>query len=168
MELVKIGVVVNTHGLRGTFKVKSFTDFKDERYKTGNILYINFKGENIKVTVTKFRTQKGIELLDVEEFKHINEIEKFKGSELFISTEYVHDLEDDEFYFTELIGMDVYNDEFVGTCIDVMEVPQGEMLVIKREGTKNALVPFQKEFVEEVNKKENKIIIKDWEGLLWG
>ena len=40
MELMTIGVVVNTHGLKGTVKVKSFTDFKEERYKKGTILYM--------------------------------------------------------------------------------------------------------------------------------
>ena len=166
MELMTIGVVVNTHGLKGTVKVKSFTDFKEERYKKGTILYIAFKQELIPVTVVKFRTQKGLELIDFEEFTNINQIEKFKGSELQISTEFKHDLDEDEFYFDELIGMNVFTDELIGICIDVREVPQGELLVIDTGSKKDVLIPFNKHFVKEVNKEEKKITLLQWEGLL--
>jgi 16S rRNA processing protein RimM len=154
MELMTIGVIVNTHGLKGTVKVKSFTDFKAERYKKGTTLYIAFKQELIPVTVTKYRTQKTLEHIDFEEFTDINQIEKFKGSELKINADEKHNLEEDEFYFDELIGMDVYTDKLIGTCLDVREVPQGELLVIDTGSQKNALIPFNKHFVKNVNKKE--------------
>ena len=169
MNLVKIGVIVNTHGLRGTLKVKSFTDFNEMRFQKGNQLFIDFKGEKLPITVTKFKIVKGIVHLDVEEYKHINEIEKFKSSDLYISEEMIHELDDDEFYFTELIGMDVYEkDTNIGTCIDVLELPQGELLVVKRKSLKNALIPFRKEFVENVDKDKGTIHIISMEGLLWG
>ncbi len=166
MELMTIGVIVNTHGLKGTVKVKSFTDFKAERYKKGTTLYIAFKQELIPVTVTKYRTQKTLEHIDFEEFTDINQIEKFKGSELKINADEKHNLEEDEFYFDELIGMDVYTDKLIGTCLDVREVPQGELLVIDTGSQKNALIPFNKHFVKNVNKKENKITLLQWEGLV--
>ncbi len=166
MEYIKIATIVNTHGLNGNLKVKSFTDFKDERYKKGNTLFIFFKNKYIPVTVSSFRTVKTLETIIFNEFSDINEVEKYKGSDLFISSDLIHDLEEDEFYFEELIGMQVYNDKLIGECIDVREVPQGEMLVIKREGLKDALIPFNKQFVKEVHKEENKIFLINWEGLL--
>lgn len=166
MELMTIGVIVNTHGLKGTVKVKSFTDFKEERYKKGTTLYIAFKEELIPVTVDTFRTHKNLEYVDFKEFNNINEIEKFKGSDLKINSDAKHDLETDEFYYNELIGMDVFTDKLIGTCLDVREVPQGEILVVNTGSKKNALIPFNKHFVKEVNKKENKITLLQWEGLV--
>jgi 16S rRNA processing protein RimM len=166
MDMIKVGVIVNTQGLKGTLKVKSFTDFKDERYKSGNTLYIDFKHELIPVTVSKFRTNKNLEYIDFKEYNHINEVEKYKGSTLFMSKENKHDLPSDEFYFTELIGMEVFTSELVGICTDVREVPQGELLVVKREGKKNALIPFNKQFIKDVNKLDNVILLHEWEGLL--
>ncbi len=166
MELITIGVIVNTHGLKGTLKVKSFTDFKNERYKKGTLLYIAFRQELIPVTVKSFRTNKNLDLLDFDEFNDINECEKYKGSELRINAESKISLQEDEFLFNELIGLDVYTTQLVGSCIDVYEVPQGELLVVKREGQKDALIPFNKQFVKEVNKDENKITLIEWEGLL--
>ena len=166
MELITIGIIVNTHGLKGTLKVKSFTDFKNERYKKGTLLYIAFREELISVTVKNFKTIKNLDLLDFEEFSNINEVEKYKGSELRINAKSKISLQEDEFLFEELIGLDIYTTVLIGTCIDVYEVPQGELLVVKREGKKDALIPFNKHFVKEVNKESNKITLIEWEGLL--
>jgi len=166
MELVKIAVIVNTKGLKGVLKIKSFTDFKEERYKTGNTLYISFKGEYKVVTVNSFQISKPTDNIGFKEFDDINQVEKYKGSEIFISKDQIHKLEIDEFYFDELIGMEVYSkEELLGKCIDIREYPQGEILVIKTN-KKDLLIPFRKEFIEEVNVEENKIMIIFWEGLL--
>ena len=166
METIKIGVIVNTHGLKGTVKVKSFTDFKEERYKKGNPLYIFFKNEYIKVTVKKYKTVKSLEYIDFEELTHINQVEKYKGSELFITSDQQLPLEEDEFYFDELVGMEVHTTTYQGIVTDVREVPRGEMLVVKRENKKQALIPFLKEFIKEVDKEKNIIYIHEMEGLL--
>lgn len=166
MELITIGVIVNTHGLKGTLKVKSFTDFKKERYLKGNTLYIAFKNDLIPVTIKGFKTVKSLEHIDFMEFTDINQCEKYKGSELKISTDYVHELPEDEFYFEELIGMEVYTDKLVGICSSIREVPQGELIVLKREGLKDALIPFNKQFVKEVDKENKRITLYEWEGLL--
>lgn len=166
MEMIKIGVITNTHGLKGTVKVKSFTDFKEERYKKGSPLYIFFKNEYIKVTVSKYKTVKTVEHIDFNEFTHINQVEGFKGCDLFMTADQKHDLEDDEFYFDELIGMEVMTDKVEGKVVEVRSLPQGEMLVIQREHKKNALIPFLKHFIKEVDKEKRIIYINEMEGLL--
>ena len=167
MEYIKIGAIANTHGLRGTVKVKSFTDFKEERYKKGNTLYIFFKNEYIPVTVTKVKTVKGLEYIDFKEYTHINDIEKFKGSELYIHQDNVHKIEEeDAFYYTDLIGCEVVTDEPIGVVKDIREYPQGEYLVINTEAKKNVLIPFLKQFIKDVDIKNKVIYISEWEGLL--
>lgn len=165
MNDVIVGVIVNTHGLKGTVKVKSFTDFKSIRYQQGATLYIVFRDEHIPVTVDTFRTVKGLDYLDFEEFNDINQCEQYKGCNLVISEDQLHKLDDDEYYFDELIGMDVVCEEFTGTVVDVREVPRGELLVVQSTD-KQHLIPFQKEFVEHVDKDKRIITLIAWEGLL--
>ena len=89
-----------------------------------------------------------------------------KEGYLLISKELIHTLDTDEFYFNELIGMEVYSDDnLIGECIDIRDYPQGEVLVIKTSD-REVLVPFRKEFVKEVNKEEKRIYLIIWEGLL--
>lgn len=166
MELITLGKIVNTHGLNGGLKVKSFTDFKEQRYKKGTTLYIAFKREYIPVTVVSQKAIKTLDLLIFKEFTDINQVEKYKGCDLVINKEQIHELDEDEFYFDQVIGMDVYNEDvLIGKCSDIRDYPQGEVLVIKK-GEKNILIPFRKEFVKEVNIEENKLYIIMWEGLL--
>ncbi|MBU1020546.1 MAG: ribosome maturation factor RimM [Firmicutes bacterium] len=167
MELIKIAVVVNTQGLKGTLKVKSFTDFKPERYQKGSQLHILFKGEYIPVTVSSFREQKGLDYLTFAEFDDINQVEKYRGCDIFFDKELASDLDEDEFYFTELIGLDVFvGDLKIGVCEDVREYPQGEIIVVSRENQSDLLIPFIKEFIEEVDKENRKIVVIEWDGLL--
>ena len=167
MEYISIGKIIGTHSLKGTLKVKSFTDFKKDRYKLGNILYISFKDEFIPVTIVGFKTVKGIEHLTFKDLNDINMVEKYKGSFITFNKEEAVELPLDEYYYEELIGLDVYNDDdFIGECIDVRELPQGELLVVKRESKKDTLIPFRKEFIKEVNKDLKRINIIAWEGLL--
>ncbi len=166
MELIVIGKIVNTHGLNGALKVKSFTDFKEQRYQKGMGLYIAFKEEYIPVTIVSQKTIKTLDLIVFKEFDNINQVEQFKGCDLLFNKELAHDLEEDDYYYDQIIGMDVYNEkELLGKCIDIKEYPQGEMLVVKINNKKK-LIPFRKEFVKEVNIKENKLALIMWEGLL--
>ena len=166
MELITIGVIVNTHGLRGTLKVKSFTDFKNERYQKGTTLYIAFKQELIPVTVKQYRTIKNLDYIDFNEFNNINLVEKFKGCDIKFDKELAHELSEDEFYFDELIGLEVYTDQLIGNVVGVREVPQGELLEIETKDKKVILVPFRKQFIDEVDHLNNRIKLIMWEGLL--
>jgi 16S rRNA processing protein RimM len=165
MDFIPLGTIVNTHGLKGTLKVKSSTDFKELRYKKGETLYIAFRDEMIPVTVDSFRTVKGLDYIDFVEFTDINQCEKFKGSTLNIHPSQQHELDTDEFYYDELIGMKVVGETLLGIVVAVREVPQGELLVVKTS-EKQVLIPFSKQFVLSVDKESNTITIIEWEGLI--
>ena len=164
MDYVTVGVIVNTHGLKGTLKVKSYTDFKDIRYQQGATLYIAFRGTLVPVTVSEHREVKGLDYLDFKEFTDINQCEIYKGFDLVIPKSAMHELQDDEFYFDELIGMNVKGTTMKGIVTDVREVPQGQLLVVDVDG-KDVLIPFRKEFIESVDKQKGEITIIQWEGL---
>jgi len=167
MDRILIGTIVNTHGLKGTLKIKSHTDFIDERYAPGTTLHVAFRGKMIPLTVQSVRTVKGLQHVTFREFTDINQVERYKGSDLYIDATQIHELDDeDEFYFDELIGLDVYTDHLVGTCVDIRQVPQGELLVVRRDGAKDALIPFNKVFVKSVDKDQRRILLDAWEGLL--
>lgn len=162
MEKLEFGKLVNTHGLRGEVKIISQSDFKEDRFKKGSKFFIG----DIEVTVKSHRVHKNFDMVMFEEFNDINQVEKYKGSSLFIDKELLSDLEDDEFYYHQLEGMEVYNGtEFVGEVIEVRDMPSTEMLVVKTE-SKQVYIPFVDEFIKDVNIEEGKIIIEAIEGLL--
>lgn len=162
MKKIQVGRLVNTHGLRGEVKVLSQSDFKEERFKKGSTLFIG----DILVTVKSHRVHKNFDLLTFEEFNHINQVEKYKGTPLFVDAETIGDLKEDEFYYHELEGMQVSDgSSVIGSVLEVRENPGNDLLVVKTPN-KTILIPFVSEIVKDVNKEENTIIVHVIEGLL--
>ncbi len=155
-----IGKIINTHGIKGEVVVKSLTDFK--RFANGKKVYLNISNKKIILTIKNVRnTKKGLIVL-FEEHQNINEVLKYKNLTIF--TDEKPELKLDEFHYEDLINKEVYNSDnkFIGKVIEVIPVPQGELLRIEiADYTK--LIPFNKHFIKEVNEK---IIINEIEGLL--
>lgn len=163
---IPIGTITNTHGLKGAVSVKTDSDFKESRYQKGSTLYIGFKGDYIEVTVKGYFEKGSLDILSFETFDSIEDVEKFKASTLYVLDQDREALEEDDYYYSDLLDLKVYNEEdtYIGVISAIKDMPQGALLVVKREGAKDALIPFRKEFVKEVSKE--RIIIIEMEGLL--
>src|SRR5690554_2047517 len=109
MEYFNVGKIVNTHGIRGEVRIISLTDFPEKRYKKGTKLFVFLKDEKnpIEVTVSSWRKHKNFDLLVFEGFHSVNDVEKFKGGLLKVSKDQLDELNEDEFYFHEIIGCTV-------------------------------------------------------------
>ncbi len=165
-----VGKIVNTHGIRGEVRVISKTDFADERYQPGNTLYIFKEGsqEPIKVVVESHRVHKNFDLLTFEGMHSIQDVEQFKGSLLKVDENQLSELDEGEYYFHEIIGCKVYNDngEEIGTIREILATGANDVWVVKRKVGKDLLIPYIDEIVKEIDIEEKKIIITPMEGLL--
>lgn len=165
MNYITIGTITKPHGVRGALGVKTDSDFKHERYRVGNTLYILCRGVRHAVTIRGHFEKGTVDVLSFEQFSSKEAVDPFRGCELQIDEATREPLEDDEYYFTDLIGLNVYvGTTKKGVVEAVRRYPQGEVLVIKREGENAALVPFSNRFVETVD--EDKIVVIEMEGLL--
>lgn len=164
-----VGKIVNTHGIRGEIRVISKTDFPDERYQKGNKLYIFQEGkEPLEVTVQSHRRHKNFDLLTLEGYYSINDVEPFKGALLKVPESQLGELEEGEFYFHEIIGANVYDEagNEIGVVKEILTPGANDVWVVKRKGKKDVLIPYIDAVVKEVNVKEKIIIISPMEGLL--
>ena len=162
MKYYRVGKILTTHGLKGDVKVQSFSDF--DRFYKGAKLYIKHKNEYIEVTVNNSSEfGKGL-LVSFKDLLDINLVERYHSCELFIrEDERVNELELDEYYHSDLIGKEVYNQHGVarGIVKEVKELPQCDYLFVNYKG-KNYYVPFMKKFIISVS---DKITINELEGL---
>ncbi|EWG11933.1 ribosome maturation factor RimM [Cytobacillus firmus] len=166
-----VGKIVNTHGIKGEARVISKTDFAEDRYKPGNKLYLfmpDTKGDPIELTVKSHRTHKSFDLLTFEGYENINQIEKMKGGILKISEEQLGDLEEDEFYYHEIIGctVETLDGEEVGKIKEILSPGANDVWVIKAKGGKEILIPYIEDVVKEVNVEDKLVKINAIEGLL--
>ncbi len=168
MEFLTVGKIVNTHALQGEVKVVSNSDFKEERFEKGSVLYIDFEGELIEVIIATHRVHKGSDLLKFKNMNSINDVEKYKGSELLVSMDDISELDDNEFYYFEIIGCTVKTTtgEVVGEISEIIETGANDVWTVKRQGQKDALIPYIEQIVKSVDIENKEVIIDVMEGLL--
>lgn len=165
-NLLQVGGIANTHGIRGEVKVfpttddpKRFCELDKVKLDTGRG-YLELEIEHVKFfkqfVILKF---KGID--------HINDIEKYKGKGLWITREQAVELEEDEYFIMDLIGIPVYNEDMqkIGCMKDVMTTGANDVYVIEKEDGRELLLPAIKECILEVNIQEHYIKVHVMEGL---
>ena len=166
---LKVGKIVNTHSLKGEVKVISSTDFEEERFKKGSKLLITRGNQLIReVVVQSYRNHKNFLLVKFEGIDSVEEAEKFKNLQIKIDSDEVGELEENEFYFHEIIGCQVFdeNDRNLGEIIDILTPGANDVWVIKGENGKEILIPYIEDVVKKIDITSKKVNIEVMEGLI--
>lgn len=165
-----VGKIVNTQGIKGEVRVISSTDFPEERYKVGNVLFLFLpkKETPIHLTIKSHRKQKNFDILLFEGFDNINEVEKFRDGIIKVPETQLGQLEEGEFYFHEIIGCLVFtkHGEEVGEITEILTPGANDVWVVRGKNRKEILIPYIDDVVKKVDIKEKIILIDPMEGLL--
>ena len=141
-DLLQVGVITTTHGIRGEVKVYPTTDDVHRFEELESVLLDTGKEyRELKIKSVKYFKQYAI--LKFKGIDNINDIEKYKGKSLFVTRENAQPLGEDEYYIADLIGMEVYLEDgsHFGTLKDVMETGANDVYIIKTEEGKDVLIP---------------------------
>ncbi|WP_010530638.1 ribosome maturation factor RimM [Lentibacillus jeotgali] len=167
-DMLNVGKIVNTHGIKGDVKVQRITDF-EERFDIGNQLILEKEnGQTLNLEIDGHRDHKGFGLLHFKSYDNINDVEQFKGRLLKIPRDQLADLAENEFYYHEIIGCAVYltSGEKLGTIKEILAPGANDVWVTEREEGKDVLVPYIADVVKEVDVSDKKVVIEPMEGLL--
>jgi len=165
-----VGKIVNTHGIKGEVRIISRTDFPTERYKVGNKLYIFQPEEHspIEVIVKNHRRHKQFDLVEFEGYDNVNQVEKFKNSIVKVPESQLTDLDEDEYYFHQIIGCKVFSEDGneLGEIKEILTPGANDVWVVRGKGGKEILIPYIEAIVKEIDVRDKKVIIHVMEGLL--
>ena len=162
MKYYMCGHIMTTHGIHGDLKATNYSDF--DRFQKGAKLYILHGKDYILVKVLKASSFGNYLLVRFDGLEDINFVEKYHSDDIYIAEEDRRDtLEDGEFYYSDLIGKRVINQdgEDRGIVEEIREMPHKKYLAIRYKD-KIHLVPFMEEFIGDVSEK---IVVKEIEGL---
>lgn len=168
MAYFNVGRIVNTQGLQGELRVLSVTDFAEERFKKGSILALFDSKDNfvMDVEVASHRKHKNFDIVKFKGLYHINDVEKYKEHSLKIAEEKLSDLDEDEFYYHEIIGLDVYeNDVLIGQIKEILQPGANDVWVVKRQGKRDLLLPYIPPVVLKVDVANKRVDVELLEGL---
>ena len=168
MNYFNVGKIVNTQGLQGEMRVLSVTDFAEERFKKGNALALFDKKDQfvMDVEIASHRKAKNFDIIKFKGMYHINDIEKFRDFSLKVAEEDLTDLEDGEFYYHEIIGLEVYeNDVLLGTIKEILQPGANDVWVVKRKGKRDLLLPYIPPVVLGIDIEQGRVDVEIPEGL---
>ncbi len=139
MDLLEVGKIINTHGLRGEVKVIPWTDTPDV-FEDLETLYLK---NNDVLTISSVKYQKNNLIVKFKELGDINEAETLKNQVLYAERSALGELPEGVYYIADLIGLSVRKEtgEEVGKIKDVLQTGANDIYVVAREGAKDLLVP---------------------------
>jgi 16S rRNA processing protein RimM len=164
--MVTVGRIVRPHGNRGQVVVASETDFAEERFRPGSMLFIARDGTVGPIVVTASRPYDARWVVGFDGFGSIDDAETLRGCELRIAPEDVKPLEAGAYYVYDLVGCTVRTvaGETVGT-VERVDLGVGiPMLVVNGDG--EVLVPFSDAICRRVSVADRVIEIDPPEGLI--
>lgn len=166
MDLLEVGKIINTHGLRGEVKVAAWTD-TPEVFEALTTVYIKEKGEYTPLCINGIKYQKNNLIVKFRELTDINTAEHLKNSVLYAERDALGELEEGVFYIADLIGISVFkeNGELIGKIKDVMQTGANDIYVVERTGQRDLLVPVLKNVVLSVDIKEKTAVVRLLDGL---
>lgn len=166
-NLFRVGVIANTHGIRGEVKVYPTTDNTDRFNDLKNVI-VDTGREHINLEVQGVKYFKNMVILKFKGIDNINEVEKYKGKDLLVTRENAVPLEENEYYIADLIDMEVYDEDGkrIGILNDVMQTGANDVYVIILENGRELLLPNIDQCILEVNTEENRMTVHVLEGLM--
>lgn len=166
-ELLQVGVISSTHGIRGEVKVYPTTDDVN-RFKELKNVILDTGREQISLEIQGVKFFKQFAILKFKGIDTINEIEKYKGKSLWVTRTDALPLGEDEYYIADLLDMKVYLEDssFFGVLKDVMETGANDVYVIETDDGKEVLVPAIHDCILKVDVENRRMEIHLLEGLL--
>lgn len=166
-EMLKVGVITSTHGVRGEVKVFPTTD-DPQRFKKLKKVKLDTGKETLPLEIQSVKFFKQFVILKFKGIDNINEIEMYRKCPLYVEREDAVELEEDEYFIADMLGMEVFDEhgEMFGTLKDVMETGANDVYVIDSQAHGEVLIPAIKECILDVDIEARKMKIHLMDGLV--
>ena len=166
-NLLQVGAILDTHGLRGEVKVFPTTDDPSRYDDLEEVELLTKEGKYLHLEVERVRYFKNLVIVKFKNYDNINDIEQYKKCNLYVTRENAVELEEDEYFVADLIGLTAKTDEGeeLGVLSDVLTTGANDVYVIKGADGEELLVPAIHDCVQEVNVEEGYVVLHLLPGL---
>ena len=165
-DLLKVGVITTTHGVRGEVKVFPTTD-DAERFLDIEYVLLDTGKELRRLNIKNVKFFKNLAILKFEGIDNINDIEKYKGCDLLVSRENAVPLEEGEFYLADIMGMPVIDEEEreLGVIREVLQTGANDVYIIQKKRGGEILLPAIPSCILDIDFENNRMKVHLMPGL---
>ena len=166
-ELLQVGIISSTHGVRGEVKVYPTTD-DVKRFKRLKDVILDTGKEQIPLEIESVKFFKQMVILKFKGIDTLNDVEKYRQKSLYVTRANAVRLRKDEYFIADLIGIQVFDEENkeLGVLEDVMATGANDVYVIKMTDGRELLLPAIKQCILEVDIAQGRMQVHVLEGLL--
>ncbi len=162
------GKIVGAHGIRGEVKVHPYTEPMPAFEAGDRILLRHVTGSEETLNIVKSRPHKRLILFTFEEVRSRDSAEALNNAEILIKRSALPGLEEGEYYWTDIIGLDVFciNETYLGSVESVIPTGSNDVYVIKnKESGRETLVPAIHSVITEIDIEKSIMRVDLPEGL---
>lgn len=165
-DLLQIGIITSTHGIKGEVKVFPTTD-DNMRFKKLKDCFIEFHGEMLPVKAEGCKFFKNMVILKFKDIDDINDVEKYKQCQLFVDREHAVSLKKDEYFVADLIGVTVVKEDgsILGTLEEIIPTGANDVYLVVDEDKKEWLLPAIKDCILQVDMENRKMTVHLMKGM---
>lgn len=166
-DLLRVGVITSTHGIKGEVKVFPTTD-DPQRFRKLKKCIMLFKNQKTELDITGVRFFKNMVILKFKQFDDINQVEKYKTAELYVTRDNAVELEEGEYFVCDLIGLKVQDEvgKVIGTVTDVLQTGANDVYEVSDDDGHKYLFPAIKQCILGVDLDAGIINVHVMKGLL--
>ena len=165
--LITIGKVQKTHGVKGEIKIQPLTDHPERFSELRRVHLTSSRGESMECAVRSVRYMNGTPVLLLKGYDDPERARELNGWLVQVPQEETVPLPEGQYYWFELIGMEVFTEsgEKLGTIVDIFETGSNDVYVMKA-GKKEVYLPATKEIIRQIDRAAKRMVIHVMEGLL--
>lgn len=159
-DVLEIGQIVNTRGLRGEVKVNSFSE-DSHRFEKISCILVKTKSGFQEYEIEKVSYSKNQVILKLKGINHIDYAEKLRNFYIYIKRSDLEKLPEGKYYIADLIGLEVYTDknELLGLVDDVFNTKSNSVYVVRNNLGELRYLPGIPDVIKQVDIENKKIVV---------
>jgi len=165
-ECFQLGYIIKPHGIQGALTIYLDTDNPDY-YKDLESVYVEYQQKLIPFFIDHIKLSGEKANIKFQDVDGIENAGQYKGCLLYLPLNMLPPLDDDQFYYHEIVGYTVKDENHgdLGNVKTIYEANGNDLFAVEYKG-KEVLVPIKDEFIIELDKKAKTILLNIPEGLL--
>ena len=166
-DLLQVGIITSTHGVRGEVKVYPTTD-DPRRFRRLKEVVLDTGREKLNLEIEGVKFFKQFVILKFKGLDNINDIEKYRQKSLYVTRKNAVRLQRDEYFIADLIGLKVQDEDGteLGTVKDVIETCANDVYEVEMADGRSLLLPAIKQCILNVDVENGMMQVHVLEGLL--
>jgi 16S rRNA processing protein RimM len=166
-SLITVGKIIGTHGIKGQLKVYSYSGNIESLKSVKTVQLKSPAGEMSEYAISSAAPHSGKFIISLSGMNDINMVEKLIGSEICLMRSQLPETEEDEYYWCDLIGMEVItvNGLKLGSIKNIFATGSSDIYVVS-DGNKEYLIPATADVISSVDMKTGLMTVTPLEGLL--